>query len=1236
MNQKRFFVLVLLLFLIPGSVYGQTPSDDSLIHLKVATFDPLIDGEPGIVSRTNEAAGPYYIVQFVGSVKVAWVEQIEQLGGQLLGYIPDNAHVIRIEADDVENIRSLPAVRWLGAYHSSYKTDPELTRRLQRNKPDNVDIVVVGFPGESLSEVSRFLRGLGATINDAADTEIGLMFQIAVSPDVLPRIIQNPAIAWLEPFTPLEIMNEEARRVMNVENVWQNNRFFGEGQIIAISDSGLSVEGNLNADFDGRLRQAFPPSAMNLATVECSDKTDWTDLNGHGTHVAGSVLGSGRNSGSNPANHDYTTSYAGAAPEAELVFMAMNTDGSGSIRCVSTNGSFIAKGYEAGARISSNSWGGFSDGSYNTLSSIVDNYIWQHKDYLVLFSAGNAGRNGSQTIGSPGTAKNILTIGASENNRPSSGSRSDDPNTVADFSSRGPTADGRVKPDIVSPGTNIVSVRGIASSDEPFPSNRGYTMKSGTSMATPLTAGAAALVREWLNKDRNISNPSAALLKALLIHGAFQLPNADIPNFNSGWGRTDLKNTLNAQYVLFEDIPEGLTSGDKREYTVQVVGSGRQGILYDQEITPPNQSVETLAIYSEASPVQARTTSVLVTETMRLQALPNFATADHPAATIPTSEMDKSALTPVEGFALPISSTRSTALLPLDDADVVARSYLQDMLLGGGDFEEPGWSNSWSQVWLGLGVPERTNDSQYVISGQYSLWLGGTPIEDSIWYPLQFPDTLETSLNSALTFKVRIKDQDSGFDEFCVAFTDVSGFLIDPYKPARCFDVADGLYEYNSIGDGYTNADFQKLAGQTGYLVLYTVGDGIEPHTSAFVDDIVLQVDFADVTLTTTPSSGPAGTSFLLAGQNNVPYGPIDFCLDSCDNPNNKLGTVYAEADGNVAAILETTLTATSQSYTVETRNIAGRSAKTTFTVISSVNPNLTVSPNSGEAGTTFRFTGSNFLPNDQNIRITINNAFIGTISSDVNGRLNLELRTNSNSSAGNYSVTATDSANRSASTTFQVITVDPVDPKMTVSPTSGTPGTSFTFTGTDFPPNSTVTFEVDGQPYGRSTTNGAGSFQVTFNTSPDLAPGRYILVAKSGTHQVSVPFVIVKPAPDPEIPQTGNGLYVTLVWTDPPVNDGASKTLVNNLDLRIEGPGGPYYGNGGNNHDTVNNVETIRLEKPTAGTYTIVVEATSVNAIYGSQPYALLATSAQNFGASTASLNLEGDEAVYLPIVIK
>ena len=307
--------------------------------------------------------------------------------------------------------------------------------------------------------------------------------------------------------------------------------------------------------------------------------------------------------------------------------MALNTDGSSSIQCVDLNGDFLNKGYQEGARISSNSWGASDRGGYNQISSLVDDYIWRHKDYLVLYAAGNAGP-GAQTVGSPGTAKNVLTIGASENNRPDQGDDADDPNTMASFSSRGPTTDGRLKPDVVAPGTWVLSVRAAQAPDGSFwaPFNQDYAYMGGTSMATPLSAGGAAIVREWLNKARGIAAPSAALLKAVIINGATQLPGEQLASNNSGYGRLDLKNTLSANYVIMDDHVQGLQSGGTVSYTVQVVAAGSQGTLVAQGAPPLSAAGALPAAITLAStpPLVAASTAITTPAELHGQAVPGY------------------------------------------------------------------------------------------------------------------------------------------------------------------------------------------------------------------------------------------------------------------------------------------------------------------------------------------------------------------------------------------------------------------------------------------------------------------------------------------------------------------------------------------------------------------------------------------------------------------------------------
>jgi hypothetical protein len=1266
---KRLLYLVgltLLVGLLPLLVQGQEAEERSLLQLQVATFDPLLDGEPselaGPAAPATPNDTPYYIVQFNGLIEEAWLSQAETLGATALGYIPDNAYLMRLAPDDVPKIRSIPAVRWIGAYRSGYKIAPSLVQPdgARLSSSGEVELRIVAFPGEPVAATRQVLRAAGATISQVAETDLGTVFRVTAPEEAIPQLATLPGISWIEPYFMPQQMNLEARRVMNAESVWTDNGYFGAGQIVAVSDSGLSLQEALNADFAGRLRRAFAPSRMNLANPDCRAKTTWTDTNGHGTHVAGSVLGNGANSGSNPEASQYTNSFAGVAPEAELVFMALNTDGSSGIQCVDDNGDFIARGYQEGARISTNSWGGptggtFSQpefGGYNILASIVDNYLWNHKDYLVLYAAGNSGPN-PDTIGSPGVAKNILTVGAAENNRPdvtfNGRPESRDPDRMISFSSRGPTDDGRVKPDVVAPGTSVLSVRAAQAAPDtveffglfqPQPTNLNYAYSRGTSMATPLTAGAAVLVREWLVKDRDLTNPSAALMKALMIHGAAQLPGAVTPNFDSGWGRVDLKNTIGARYAIFDDHAEGLVTNDVLTYTVEVVGSNAAGTLFAGKTAVPRLAgapADEVVTLMATAPLQATVTTG--ENPFSLQTIPGF-DAPAEAATIRTATAEgKADLAPVRGRALSQPEQTTAGVIPRPaGAGAAPQSFLQGMV-GGGDFEDPDWTNIWSDVWLGYGIPLRTSvfEGGVVLNGNHSVWLGGTPIEDSIWYPLSFPETIASDFPSSLAFLFQMENLDPTYDFFCVGLVDASGYLIGGNAGIEdCYDniLPGEPFVYERV---FTPAEKAALEGETGYLVLGIFSDGVAPHMSTYVDDIVLGIDFADVTLEATPPAGPPGTTFLLTGSNNAPYAPVDICVTACSVLENYLGTVYADARGDIAAYLPTSPTADLPgTYTIESINIFGRSATTTITLLGNRTPALTVTPPAGPAGSTFTFSGTDFLPNDTEVAVEINGEFLGVTGSDATGAVGFTLRTTSNIPPGTYNVQVTDSANRSATTTFDVTALPSGSPTMSVTPASGSPGAEFTFTGSNFAPNAAVSFSLDGQPVGEADTNGSGGFVVTLQTASDIAPGSYTLVAGQGSAQASAGFQITGGGTEPQPGDTG--LFVTLAWTDPPAREGTAKALVNNLNLRVIAPGGTItYGNGGTGPDTVNNVETVRLQNPLPGTYTVVVEAQQVVPAYGSQPFALVATTRQNFGTNSTNVNVgAGDERLYLPLVVR
>ncbi|MBE2236847.1 MAG: S8 family serine peptidase [Caldilineaceae bacterium] len=1229
---KRLFgsIILLILFLLPTSAaLAQAPAPgDGTIYLQAGAFDPL--SQPAVATAGVDAPpSPYYLVQFTGPVEEMWLEQVAALGGAVVGYVPNDTHIVRMTPATMAAVRSLPSVRWVGPFQPAYKVAPELTEAYSAvgaAASDPLELTVLAFPGESLAVLGEFLTAQGAAVVEAANTPIGPVLRVQASLAVLPALSQHPAVSWVERFIQPTTANAEGRKLMGAEAVWESFGYYGAGQIVAISDSGLSVQGALSTDFAGRLVRAFAPSEMNLASAACTAKTTYTDLNGHGTHVAGSVLGNGARSGSNATGHAYTSSHAGTAPEASLVFMALNTDGSTGIQCIDLNGDFIAKGYQEGARVSSNSWGASNGGAYSQLSSLVDDYIWRHKDYLVLFAAGNSGP-GPQTVGAPATAKNVLTIGASENNRPDIDDMADDPNSMASFSSRGPTADGRVKPEVVAPGTWVLSVRAAQAPDDSFWGNfnQDYAFMGGTSMATPLAAGGAAIVREWLNKARGLATPSAALLKALIVNGATQLPGEGLASNNSGYGRIDLKNTLNANYSIMDDHVQGLQTNEMVTYTVQIVAAGGQGLLIAQGGAAQPAPAPGALQMTAATPLAAASVAITTPGELRGEALPGFDQA-RPLTRIPDAggggkanltPLPNVAPTPGGGQPRQAEPTTTDSFRPGGDNQGLSLQTFQQHMVGGGDFEDPAWTNTWSAIWLGSGVPVRTNDPDFVVSDNYSMWLGGTPMNDALFYPVQFPDVIDSALGSGIGFNVRVVDEDVRSDNLCVALIDASGYFLGPYAPNKpeCID-QNGLWSY---GLTFSAADRAALAGKTAYLVVFTDGDGVAPHMSAFVDDIVLIVDFPTPTAAITPAVGPPGTTFLLTGKYNVPYGWVDICISPCTY-DNYITTVYADAAGSIAAFLYSSTSIAPGPYAIQTSNLAGRTAESILTISGATQPTLAVTPASGAAGTSFSFSGSNFLPGDQAIAVTINGESGGSVGSNNAGAIAFSLDTATNTPAGSYTVRATDSAGRSATAAFAVTAVAVGEPKLTVTPASGPPGTAFTFVASNFTANTPATVSLDGQALGQVNIDAAGLVTLTLETRSDAAPAKYTLTVAQETKHAAAQYEVTAGG---GAPVSGAGLYATLTWSDPPAQIAASQTLVNDLDLFVDGPSGRVFANGGNAADRKNNVEAVRIETPAAGTYVITVRAQRVNGSFGAQPFALVATSKQNFGAGQNSVEL-------------
>ena len=187
--------------------------------------------------------------------------------------------------------------------------------------------------------------------------------------------------------------------------------------------------------------------------------------------------------------------------------------------------------------------------------------------------AGISNNAGYETIATYGNAKNILTLGA-VNPIPGGYTKPSDV-SIASFSSQGPTGDGRIKPDVVADGVNVLS--SISTADN------AYDIFSGTSMATPATAGSAFLLQEYFGKLHNDSLMYSATLRGLLIHTADEAGSAPGPDYVYGWGLVNMQKAANLITADHTDQSQlirqsSLNNSTKNSETFIVTASGKMPV----------------------------------------------------------------------------------------------------------------------------------------------------------------------------------------------------------------------------------------------------------------------------------------------------------------------------------------------------------------------------------------------------------------------------------------------------------------------------------------------------------------------------------------------------------------------------------------------------------------------------------------------------------------------------------
>jgi YVTN family beta-propeller protein len=661
----------------------RSAGEDFRVKLRAGTFDPalglpphLVEGAPPpVLLAPPGGRGELAIVQFRATPSAAEQSRLAALGMRVIDYVPERALIVRLApGTSPDSLRSIPGVRAVIPLAPKLRLSPDLGE-LARSMPPvsgseelriNVWLAPDGDPRALADAAQKKFPGVVAAsirrepasrVQFSGSTESldALAAALARHPDVLfvglarPNHVLNDQSIWIGQSYdrvngPVEAASSDPKAYTLSGSVF-NHGITGTGQVVGVADTRLEHQLCFFTDPAHPLvKQTVPipdpltvdPNHRKILAYNnvISDADDppyptWR----HGTHTTGSALADSLANLSSPSSAGHDTG-DGMAPNAKLVYLDMNL-GVNTSNCTDLICAFcsvadiLQQEYEAGARISTNSWG-----SDTSAGDEADDAVWQRPDHLVFFAAGNDGRSGYPVEGTAG-AKNVVGVGATESydatfNYDAYGIR--DPENLAAFTSVGPAWDGRTKPDITAPGV-VISSAGLpftyyGDASDPhcvpgdpnvcFPSFGGCyvndvsqtcsTVKlSGTSMASPTAAGLGALARQYFTDGFYPSGqatpadariPSAALLKAVLINGARDMtgrildgngnfprtdfgPLADAPSNRQGWGRIMLDDALyfagDVRKLFLADIPSaqgsGLATGDLTIYRVNVTSA---------------------------------------------------------------------------------------------------------------------------------------------------------------------------------------------------------------------------------------------------------------------------------------------------------------------------------------------------------------------------------------------------------------------------------------------------------------------------------------------------------------------------------------------------------------------------------------------------------------------------------------------------------------------------------------
>ena len=630
--------------------------DDSLILLNSAEINVRsaeARAERKLVSGFDGKR--MHLVRFTGPIQPEWHKMLVEKGLEIVDYIPNYTYIVYGDSNAINGLQTASLesnshIEWDGAYKDEYRISPDVHTSKNKNgvlnlASDQFQVQLYKDPAANAETMGLINSIKTAPLKGEQEILHYVNFVVGLDSIGLEKLASRPDVisihGWFEP----EKLDER-QDIILAGNLSGNSptpgdyltyltahgftqqEFDASNFAVDITDSGVDVANPVspNQFVLRRLGDPAGPSRYIYSRLEGTPNQGSTTqaCDGHGNLNASIIMGfvpSGAPFNAFP--HADASSFRfglGVAPFVKLgssVIFDPNRFTNPDFKDIQS------RAYNNGSRVSSNSWGSQSN-AYTSDSQAYDALVRDaqpagsafptvgNQEMVIVFSAGNSG-SGPNTVTSPSTGKNVITVGASENVHAFNGidgcgiddNGADSLSDIIFFSSRGPTSDGRKKPDIMLPGTHVtgtvaqrvaspspVSGNGsvlncfnatgvCGSANSPFfpLGQQWYTTSSGTSHSAPAVSGLAALIRQdFIN--RGLTPPSPAMTKGIIMNSARYITGAGandtLPSNNQGMGLANLNNYFDifarASIIRDEVNADRFTaSGQQRSFAGTVV-----------------------------------------------------------------------------------------------------------------------------------------------------------------------------------------------------------------------------------------------------------------------------------------------------------------------------------------------------------------------------------------------------------------------------------------------------------------------------------------------------------------------------------------------------------------------------------------------------------------------------------------------------------------------------------------